>query len=63
MDSSKLRSSAFTLWVSAPTLMTSTPVRATAPMVIYAISLWGVGLGGGYLLAGLLAERREPYRA
>jgi MATE family multidrug resistance protein len=24
--------------------------RATAPMVIYAISLWGVGLGGGYLL-------------
>ncbi|MDA8259623.1 MAG: MATE family efflux transporter [Betaproteobacteria bacterium] len=24
--------------------------RATAPMLIYAISLWGVGLGGGYLL-------------
>ena len=24
--------------------------RAMAPMVIYAISLWGVGLGGGYLL-------------
>jgi len=24
--------------------------RALAPMVIYAISLWGVGLGGGYLL-------------
>ncbi|MDP2825885.1 MAG: MATE family efflux transporter [Sulfuritalea sp.] len=24
--------------------------RATAPMAIYAISLWGVGLGGGYLL-------------
>jgi MATE family multidrug resistance protein len=24
--------------------------RATAPMVIYAIALWGVGLGGGYLL-------------
>ena len=24
--------------------------RATVPMVIYAISLWGVGLGGGYLL-------------
>jgi MATE family multidrug resistance protein len=24
---------------------------ATGPMVIYAISLWGVGLGGGYLLA------------
>lgn len=24
--------------------------RATAPMVIYAVSLWGVGLGGGYLL-------------
>jgi MATE family multidrug resistance protein len=24
--------------------------RATAPMVIYALSLWGVGLGGGYLL-------------
>ena len=25
--------------------------RATAPMVIYAVALWGVGLGGGYLLA------------
>jgi MATE family multidrug resistance protein len=25
--------------------------RATAPMLIYAVSLWGVGLGGGYLLA------------
>ena len=24
---------------------------ATGPMVIYALSLWGVGLGGGYLLA------------
>ena len=24
---------------------------ATAPMVVYAFSLWGVGLGGGYLLA------------
>ncbi|WP_310450000.1 MATE family efflux transporter [Sulfuritalea sp.] len=24
--------------------------RAMAPMVIYALSLWGVGLGGGYLL-------------
>jgi len=24
--------------------------RAMAPMVIYAISLWGVGLGGGYVL-------------
>ena len=24
--------------------------RATAPMVIYVIALWGVGLGGGYLL-------------
>jgi len=24
--------------------------RATAPMLIYALSLWGVGLGGGYLL-------------
>ncbi|MBK8121354.1 MAG: MATE family efflux transporter [Sulfuritalea sp.] len=24
--------------------------RATAPMVIYAVALWGVGLGGGYLL-------------
>jgi MATE family multidrug resistance protein len=24
--------------------------RATAPMLIYAFSLWGVGLGGGYLL-------------
>lgn len=24
--------------------------RATAPMLIYAVSLWGVGLGGGYLL-------------
>lgn len=24
--------------------------RATAPMVIYALALWGVGLGGGYLL-------------
>jgi multidrug resistance protein, MATE family len=24
---------------------------ATGPMVIYAVSLWGVGLGGGYLLA------------
>ena len=24
--------------------------RATVPMVIYALSLWGVGLGGGYLL-------------
>jgi MATE family multidrug resistance protein len=25
--------------------------RATAPMLIYAVALWGVGLGGGYLLA------------
>jgi MATE family multidrug resistance protein len=25
--------------------------RATAPMVIYAVALWGVGLGGGYLMA------------
>ena len=24
--------------------------RATAPMVIYVVALWGVGLGGGYLL-------------
>ena len=24
--------------------------RATVPMVIYAVALWGVGLGGGYLL-------------
>ena len=24
--------------------------RATAPMVIYALALWGVGLGGGYVL-------------
>ena len=24
--------------------------RSTAPMVIYAVALWGVGLGGGYLL-------------
>jgi len=24
--------------------------RATAPMLIYAVALWGVGLGGGYLL-------------
>ena len=24
--------------------------RATAPMAIYAVALWGVGLGGGYLL-------------
>ena len=24
--------------------------RATAPVVIYAVALWGVGLGGGYLL-------------
>jgi MATE family multidrug resistance protein len=23
--------------------------RATVPMVIYAVALWGVGLGGGYL--------------
>jgi MATE family multidrug resistance protein len=24
--------------------------RATAPMVIYVVALWGIGLGGGYLL-------------
>ncbi|MDP1733404.1 MAG: MATE family efflux transporter [Sulfuritalea sp.] len=24
--------------------------RATVPMVIYAVALWGIGLGGGYLL-------------
>lgn len=24
---------------------------ATAPMVVYAVSLWGIGLGGGYVLA------------
>ncbi|MBN8475445.1 MATE family efflux transporter, partial [Sulfuritalea sp.] len=24
--------------------------RATVPMLIYAVALWGVGLGGGYLL-------------
>jgi len=25
--------------------------HATAPLVIYALAIWGVGLGGGYLLA------------
>jgi len=25
--------------------------RATVPMIIYAVALWGVGLGGGYVLA------------
>jgi MATE family multidrug resistance protein len=34
--------------------------RATAPMVIYAVSLWGVGLGGGYLLA--LTDSLGPAR-
>jgi MATE family multidrug resistance protein len=34
--------------------------RATAPMVIYAVSLWGVGLGGGYLLG--LTEAFGPAR-
>ena len=34
--------------------------RATAPMVIYAVSLWGVGLGGGYLLG--LTDTLGPAR-
>ena len=34
--------------------------RATAPMVIYALALWGVGLGGGYLLA--LTDSLGPAR-
>ncbi len=34
--------------------------RATAPMVIYAVSLWGVGLGGGYLLG--LTDALGPAR-
>ncbi|MBI5899892.1 MAG: MATE family efflux transporter [Rhodocyclales bacterium] len=34
--------------------------RATAPMLIYAVSLWGVGLGGGYLLA--LTDSLGPAR-
>jgi MATE family multidrug resistance protein len=34
--------------------------RATAPMVIYAVALWGVGLGGGYLLA--LTDSLGPAR-
>jgi MATE family multidrug resistance protein len=34
--------------------------RATAPMVIYAIALWGVGLGGGYLLG--LTDTLGPAR-
>ncbi|OHC66819.1 MAG: hypothetical protein A2040_13320 [Rhodocyclales bacterium GWA2_65_19] len=36
--------------------------RATAPMLIYAISLWGVGLGGGYLL-GLTDSFGRPLGA
>jgi MATE family multidrug resistance protein len=34
--------------------------RATAPMVIYAVALWGVGLGGGYQLA--LTDSLGPAR-
>ena len=34
--------------------------RATAPMVIYAVALWGVGLGGGYLLG--LTDSLGPAR-
>lgn len=36
--------------------------RATAPMVIYAVALWGVGLGGGYLL-GLTGTFGAPLGA
>jgi MATE family multidrug resistance protein len=36
--------------------------RATAPMVIYAVALWGVGLGGGYLL-GLTDTFGAPHGA
>ena len=25
--------------------------QATAPLLIYAVAIWGVGLGGGFLLA------------
>lgn len=34
--------------------------RATAPMAIYAVLLWGVGLGGGYLLG--LSDLAGPAR-
>ena len=34
--------------------------RATVPMVIYAVALWGVGLGGGYLLG--LTDSFGPQR-
>ena len=37
--------------------------HATAPLVIYALAIWGVGLGGGYLLAfGLGDASPEPLR-
>ena len=36
--------------------------RAMAPMVIYAVALWGVGLGGGYLL-GLTGTFGPPLGA
>lgn len=36
--------------------------RAWIPMVIYAVSLWGVGLGGGYLL-GLTSTFGPPHGA
>jgi MATE family multidrug resistance protein len=33
--------------------------RTTVPMVIYALALWGVGLGGGYWL-GIVREVGAP---
>jgi len=35
--------------------------RTTVPMVVYAVSLWGVGLVGGYLLG--LTDTLGPARA
>lgn len=34
--------------------------HATAPLVIYALAIWGVGLGGGYMLAFDLFGRSPP---
>ncbi|MFN7197000.1 MAG: hypothetical protein ACK4MJ_07485, partial [Hylemonella sp.] len=35
----------------APPFSQSSRASATAPMVIYALAIWGVGMGGGYWLA------------
>ena len=35
----------------------------TLPMLVYVISLWGVGLGGGWWLAFVVGTSRHPWAA